>query len=187
MANPTELLVAGNPRRHARRRRGNPAEGEQATELYEQFHGRDSEYIEDRTEPLPVPGTLTELGDLVELRVKVRCGWKWRELNFKGLGVKVTSNAAGTQLYFIGGQQRLGRFGYFGADRTKDLVDLGAARYIAYRTRKSQIDNKNSTYEHFLGDETGSYPRLMYDKRGREPRLYLAGGEYRVEGVGIVN
>jgi hypothetical protein len=162
-------------------------QGRKATELYEQFHGRPGRHIDEYHEPSPRSATMTELGDLIELRVKTDVGWKLRSLDFTGEGIKVASNAAGTQLYFVGGKQRIGALGAFGADRSKELIDLGECCYIAYRARKAQVNRIASNYEHFLGEETGRCPRLMYDKRGREPRLYLTGGEYHVAAEGIVN
>ena len=185
MANPAELLVAGNPGR--KRKRRNPGAGEQATELYEQFHGAPSQHIDDYSEPLPLPGTLAELGDLIELRVKCKAGWKLRSLDFAGTGIKLAGTPGGSQLYLVGGDQRLRSFAAFDADRSKDLIDLGEATYIAYRTRKAHVDNKMATYEHEFGEETGVAPRLMYDKRTKEPRLFFVGGQYHIEGVGIVN
>ncbi len=165
----------------------NPSQGQQASELYEKFHGRPGQFVDEYDEPTPRMGTLTELGDLLELRTKTDAGWKFRAIDFTGQGVKVAANAKGTQLYFVGGNQRIGALAPFGADRSKDLIDLGECTYIAYRTRKTQVNNIPSSYEHFLGEETGRYPRLMYDRRGREPRMYFAGGEYHVAAEGIIN
>jgi hypothetical protein len=160
-----------------------------AGDLYERFHGTGPQHVDEYSEPTPRPTTLTELGDLLEIRAERSNGWKWGSLDMTGRGIKLASNAAGTQLYFIGGNQKLGRgdFTRMGADRSKELIDLGAARYIAYRTKKAHVNGISSGYEHFLGEETEVFPRLMYDRRGPEPRLLFAGGAYHVEGEGIVN
>jgi hypothetical protein len=96
---------------------------------------------------------------------------------------------AGTQIYFISGNQKVsrGELTHAGADNSKELIDLGEAMIIAYRTKKAQVDGINSTYEHNFGEETGVRPRLVYDCRGPQPRLFLSGGEYRVTAAGIEN
>lgn len=178
--NPAELLVLG----------ANPAPAVAAAGgMYEQFHGEPPKHVDDYHEPEPRPATLTELGDLIELRIERFGGWKWASLPFQGRGVKVACNAAGTQIYFVGGDQRLskGDFTAIGADRSKELIDLGNCRYIAYRTKKAHLDGITATYEHAFGEETKVYPRLTADKRGPVLRLLLSGGAYHVEARGIVN
>lgn len=180
--NPGELVImAANP--------GPTPSESRAADLYQRFHGRGAQHVDEYHEPTPRPATLTELGDLLELRVERINGWKWGSLDMGGRGIKVSSNAGGTQIYFIGGQQRLskGDFTRLGADRSKELIDLGTCRYIAYRAKKEQVNGVSSGYEHFLGEETKVYPRLQYDRRGPEPRLLLAGGAYHIEAAGIVN
>ncbi len=166
---------------------GSAAQGRKASELYDQFHGEPSKFIDEYHEPSPRATTQTYLGDLIELQVQCEAGWKLRTIDFTGDGIKVSSNAAGTQIYFVGGKQNLRALAPFGADRTKELIDLGECRYIAYRAKKAHVNGIASNYEHQFGEETGVRPRLMYDRRGREPRLYLTGGAYRVESRGIVN
>ncbi len=120
LANPLpELIVAANPGRGRKRRsrKGNPDAAVQATELYQDFHGAPSKHIDEYREPQPIPGTLTELGDLIEIRVRVECGWKERLLDFKGCGIKLSSDPAGNQIYFVGGNQRLRSFAAFNAAR----------------------------------------------------------------------
>lgn len=168
----------------------NPTAAESsAGELYERFHGEPPKHVDEYHEPTPRPATLTELGDLIEIRVKCCAGWKWRELELQGRGIKLASNAAGSQLYCVGGDQKLskGDLTALGVDRTKELIDCGEARYVAYRAKKAQVNGVASNYEHGLGEETGVFPRLMYDRRGPVPRILFVGGEYHVEGVGIVN
>lgn len=187
-SNPAELVVMMNPSGAELVVMGaNPAEAETATRKYEEFHGLPSEYIDEHDEPTPRSRSLAELGDLLEIRVKSNAGWKWRSIDLSKCGVKLASNAKGTQLYAIGGDQRLRSFAPFDADRSKEVIDLGEARYIAYRTRKAMAGGNLASYEHALGEETGKYPRLLYDRRGSQPRLIFAGGEYRVEAPGIIN
>jgi len=166
----------------------NPSSSD-ASHLYEEFHGESAEHVDEYQEPSPRPATLTELGDLIELQIKRPTGWKWAVFNFTGRNVKLASNAAGTQLYFISGNQKVtrGELTHAGADNSKELIDLGEAMMIAYRAKKAQVDGIAANYEHRFGEETGVRPRLMYDTRGPSPRLYLSGGEYRVEAAGIIN
>lgn len=198
--NPAELLIlAANPAK--RRARKNPAEllvlganpgGDReaaAGSMYEKFHGEQPQFTDDYQEPTPRPETLTELGDLLELRVKRDAGWKEGVLDLQGCGVKLACDAAGKQLYCIGGDQRISRgmLTRLGVQNCKKIIDLGAGTYVAYRTRKSLVGGKLASYEHFLGEETGMRPRLVYDRRGPEPRILFSGGEYRVEEPGIIN
>lgn len=179
-ANPAELVVMG----------ANPdSDLEQGSQLYQEFHGEAAEHIDEIHEPSPRPANLTELGDLLELQVKRATGWKWGSLDFTGRKVKLASNVDGKQLYFISGEQKIsrGELTELGADNSKELIDLGEAMLIAYRARKVHIHGIAANYEHKFGEETGVRPRLMYDRRGPAPRLYLAGGEYRVEAAGIIN
>lgn len=188
MANPAELVVMGaNPTK--KRSRRNPSGEAAAGGMYEQFHWQSPKHTDEYQEPSPRPATLAELGDLIELRVKRTAGWKWGAFDFTGQGIKLAANAKGSQLYCIGGNQKIsrGQLTQLGADNSKELIDLGEATYIAYRTRKAHVDNINSTYEHNFGEETNVRPRLMYDCRGPEPRIYFTGGAYRVEAPGIIN
>ena len=179
LPNPAELVIMS----------ANPSALEGASQMYEDFHGEPAQHVDHLHEPEPRATTLSELGELVELQVKRPIGWKWAVFDFTGRGVKLASNAAGSQLYFVSGNQKVsrGELTRAGADNSKDLIDLGEATLIAYRARKMHVDGIASNYQHKFGDETGVRPRLMYDRRGPQPRLYLTGGEYRVEAAGIIN
>ena len=181
-ANPAELVVLG----------GNPKSGnklEDASRAYEDFHGEPSKFIDEIQEPSPRPMTLSELGEMLELRVKRPTGWKWGSLDFTGKGVRLAANVEGTQLYLIDGDQKIsrGQLTHLGADNSKEVIDLGEATLIAYRARKMHVNGVAANYEHNFGEETGVRPRVTYDKRGPKPRILIAGGEYRVEARGIIN
>jgi hypothetical protein len=192
-ANPAELVLMGaNPGKKRGRKKGrrNPdSKLERASRMYEEFHGEPGKHVDEYIEPTPRPATLSELGDLIELQVKRTPGWKWAVFDFTGCGVKLAGNAQGTQLYFVSGDQKVsrGELSHVGADNSKELIDLGEAMIIAYRAKKSQLDGIPANYEHKFGEETGVRPRLMYDRRGPSPRLFLTGGEYRIEAAGIIN
>jgi hypothetical protein len=178
LSNPMELVVLANP-----------GKTESATRVCEDFHGRSCDAIETFHEPSPRALTLGELAQLVELRVQRDSGWKWASLDFSGRGVKMGSNPAGTQIYFVQGNQKIsrGELTRIGVDNSKEMIDLGSCRYIAYRSDKPMTDGIPAEFEHPFGEETKEFPRLMYDNRGPEPRLFLTGGAYRVEGLWIRN
>lgn len=184
-ANPAELVLMGaNPDDDSQSgRRGLRG----ASEMYEDFHGEAGEHVDTYHEPEPRPQTLAQLGDLIELQVKRGGGWKWGILDLSGRGIKLAANPQGSQIYFVGGNQKIskGELTQLNADNSKDLLDLGECMTIAYRARKAHVNGIASDYEHHFGDETGRRPRLMYDKRAKEPRLFLAGGEYiaKIEGI----
>lgn len=188
-ANPAELVVMGANPRGRRRSRKNPNGIEAGSEMFEEFHGEGSKYVDELNEPTPRPVTLTELGQLLELRVKRESGWKWGSIDFTSRGVRLACNVEGSQLYFVSGNQKIpkGDLTALGADHSKELMDLGEAMLIAYRAKKVHIHRIAANYEHFFGEETGVRPRLMYDVRGPAPRLFLSGGAYHVEAAGIVN
>jgi hypothetical protein len=70
-------------------------------------------------------------------------------------------------------------------DNTKEMADLGECMLIAYRANKAHVNGIASEYGHEFGDRTGRRPRLMYDRRGPQPRIFLVGGEYvaKIEGI----
>jgi hypothetical protein len=167
----------------------NPSGEAAATELYEKFHGLPSKHIDEIQEPSARGVAMAKLGELLEIRVKPDGVPLWGKLILTGRGVVLASNPAGTQLYCVGGDQAMtkAQLTLLGADASKDLIDLGQAMYIAYRTKKGFIGSKNASFEHALGEETQRRPRLLYDRRGSKPRLQFAGGEYRIEAPGIIN
>jgi hypothetical protein len=179
LPNPAELVIMT----------ANPSQLEGASDAYQEFHGESAQHVDHFDEPSPRPMTLSEIGPLLELRVKRPVGWKWGSLDFKGRGVILAQNVAGTQLYVVSGDQKIsrGQLTHLGADNSKEVVDLGEATYIAYRATKMQVNGIPANYEHNFGEETGVRPRLMYDRRGPQPRIYFAGGEYRVDARGIIN
>jgi hypothetical protein len=158
-----------------------------AAELYQEFHGAPARRETEYHEPAPRPQTLTELGDMLLLTVLRVRGYKWGEVDFGGCGVKLASNAKGTQISLVGGDQSLSRgtLTDLGADNSKELVDLGEALVIVYRTKKSLAGGVSANYEHNFGEETGRRPTVMYDQRTK--RISFVGGEYTVAAPGIIN
>jgi hypothetical protein len=190
-ANPAELVLMGaNPGARARRsRKRNSSALAGATEVCEEFRGSPCPTVETYVEPEPRPASLGQLGVLVELQVKRTSGWKWGVLDFVGKDVQVAGNVGHSQIYFIGGDQKItrGQLSHLGVDNSKEMIDLGECMAIAYRAKKMQVNGIDADYEHKFGDVSGRRPRLMYDRRGPQGRLFLVGGEYTIEPEGIVN
>lgn len=167
--------------------RRNPAGEAEAANLYREFHGKDPREILELQEPEARGVTLTNLGALVELQIVPVEGSDWVRLDFAGSDVKVASNPKGTQIYFVGGDQRLdfGDLDLFGTDQSKELIELGEAAVIVYRAKKSITDFKAANWKHDFGEESGLRPIVVYDKR--TSRMMLVGGEYEIEAPGIIN
>jgi hypothetical protein len=173
--NPGELLILGNPAR-----RHNSAKGEQ---LYEEFHGEEAQETMRVSEPQDMPAEAVVLGELVELKIESPKGLV--QVKFPNDGIKVASNTRGSQLYFVGGNQNLdSMLDTFGANGS-NLVRLGKAEEITYLARKSMDGFEPSNYVHTFGEESGRKPVAMYDRRIQ--RIYLQGGNYRVEAPGIID
>jgi hypothetical protein len=174
-------------------RRRNPDDGqlEQAADLYREFHGRDPKEILEYQESELARRDYTALGDLVELHFTTPAG-TLAKVEFAESGkdvVKVVSSPNGRQLYLIGGDQDLSPdLEKFGADPSKEIVDLGDAIFISYDAQKWQTDFKSTIWEHKLGEESGVFPRAFFDRRNpHEPKIFFAGGNYRVERPGIID
>lgn len=175
-------------RRHKHRVRNSDLQD--ASQVCEDFRGAPCEHVDTFVEPEPRPANLGHLGALVELQVNRKpVGWKWAELDFTGKGIIVAGNVGGSQIYFVSGDQKVtrGQLSMIGVDNSKEMIDLGECMAIAYRAKKEHVNGIASDYEHKFGDVTGVRPRLMYDRRGPQGRLFLVGGEYTIEPEGIVN
>jgi hypothetical protein len=178
-----------------------------ADAAYEEFHGAPSERTKVREVALIDPynehPNLWQLGKLISLTVgefierwKGRVGDKpesehpdaWSEhIEFDiNSAPDVAGEPGGTQLFIIGGNQNIDRYlGKLRSDPGKDPADLGFVYRIEYLTRKDFHKFAPVDYWHHFGEETGTQPRLIYDKTNH--RLQLAGGEYVVKREGIVN
>jgi hypothetical protein len=156
-----------------------------AERLYEEFHGRAPREILEMQESDEARGDFTALGDLVELTI-VSPNGDHVQIKFKGDGVRVASSPDGNQLYFIGGNQDVsGELRKFGADESKDLVDLGETKQIVYDAAKWQTDFTGQEWKHDFGEKSGVRPRAFYDQLKK--RILFAGGTYKVERPGIID
>ncbi len=168
-------------------RNANPDESEleRAEELFESFHGREPREILEMQESSEMRGEYTALGDLVELTMIAPNG-DHVLMQFKNDGVRVASSPDGAQLYLLGGNQDIsGHLGMFGADESKDLIDLGEAKQIVYEAAKWQTNFDPQEWKHDFGEESGVRPRGFYDQL--KQRIFFAGGNYQVKRPGIVD
>jgi hypothetical protein len=172
-----------NPRR---KRNG---EIEDAQKMFKKFHGRKSTTIEEVQHRQKDRKTMAGLGVLMFLRTDLTQEW-----NGKGVGltfseddkVIVSSDPAGNQIYFLGGNQDVtGILPKRGVDRNKDFIDMGECDCIIYTADKDFDNFEEKDYQHEFGEETGERPRLMFDRLNQQ--LYLIGGAYEVKREGIVN
>jgi len=169
-----------------RRRRINPedAELEQAAQLWREFHGAEPHGTTTTTERRIESATLTDLGRLAELTVRIRPGETAR-LKF-GPAVRLAATPDGGQLYIVGGDQRLDLRKLGLADALpKDHVLVGEALAVTYATTKTYDGDAPAEYIHRFGEEGGERPALAYDTRSQ--RLYLVGGTYTVRKEGVTN
>lgn len=165
----------------------NPDDGDlpEAERLFESFHGREPREILEMQESSEMRGDYTALGDLVELTMIAPNG-DHVLIKFKNDGVRVASSPNGEQLYLLGGNQDIsGHLRMFGADDSKDLIDLGEAKQIVYDAAKWQTDFTPQEWKHDFGEESGVRPRGFYDQL--KQRIFFAGGNYKVKRPGIVD
>lgn len=209
----TEMVpgYAVNPtkfeQRNSRRGRRNPADS--SDELYEKFHGVPPNETLSIHEDEHVHGHLAGLGDLVEIVVCLTGGSKAggtttliapnpNSASDKRI-VRVASNEAANQMYLVGGDQKVDvqKLGFrdsfdvthdgetFEATELKDLMVLGEVQKLTYQTRKAADGFKLIDYYHQLGEDTLVRPFLLYDTMNEKMRI--AGGQYHIHGVGVVN
>ena len=195
-AQEARLSGRSNPRRANPRRkradrsvrRRNPSETQQAVKLYQSFHGKDPKEISERQESAAMRLEYTCLGALDYILFRTPLGDDAR-LNFEGDGVKLASSPNGQQLYCIGGNQNILPL-LDSASQEKDFIDLGDALEVQYVARKIHGKFEPVAYFHKFGEDTGSLPRLFFDKLKK--RIFFTGGDYHIDasnGVspGIVN
>jgi hypothetical protein len=204
---PRVLYIVKTDNGNPKLRRRNPASESDA--LYESFHGAPPGETLEIHETEHVHGHLASLGDLTEVVVKLSGGTKVgatttltapdpETASDKDI-VHVASNELGNQLYLVGGDQSVDvkKLGFrdsfdikhdgetFEATELKDLMVLGEIQKLTYRTQKSFDDFAQVDYFHQLGEDTKVRPMLLYDTMN--DRMKIAGGEYHVHSVGVVN
>ena len=154
-------------------RRGNPIE--QAGELSEVFHGRPADRVTVYEEEIHEHAALADLGRLTMLVMKDGTRIQFEKKTRLG------SNEAGTQLFFVGGDQSVNPED-FNQDPNKESVCLGPVKKIEYVTSKEHLGKADKTpgpYIHTFGEEGGSLPLLCYDTLNQQ--LALVGGSYHID------
>lgn len=164
------------------------AEFQQAVELYEQFHGRAPEEILEAQRSDAARFDYVLLGPLLGLApyvegLRLPSPDHWDDGGYpvlKDFGVRLCSNAAGTQLYALGECDLADVLGEFpDVDASKDLLDLGELAYIVYDARKAPDFTPTDWMHRF--DEPR--PRLGWDAVKGE--LFFVGGRYTIDAPGI--
>lgn len=167
-----------------------------AAEVYEMFHGTPSEEIVEYRVMEHEHTNFAGLGQLVNLRFITPFG---KEVIMNAPDpdsakpteiVQLCCSEDRTQLYFVGGDQAISeeglkKMGFTDENDFKDLMLLGVLCEVTYRTEKGFDKFKLTDYYHELGEESGVEPVLLYDFRSGLMRV--AGGQYRIEDVGICN
>lgn len=153
-----------------------------ARKTYAMFHGRAPRKTTLAKTKARIPGKdFAKIGDLVSLTVGNR------KVSFEDDKVQpiVVTDAKAKKLFFLGGNQDLRALKPARRANPGGLQDLGEVSQIEYYARKKFDDFRPTIYFHNLGEENGKRPRLMFDPVARQ--MYLAGGDYKIENVGIVN
>jgi hypothetical protein len=176
----------GRAKRMAEAHKGLMRNPESASAMYESFHGAAPTAITEIREDEQYPDDLAQLGTLVELKVATVNGLD-ATIGFDGAAPNLASNAEGTQLYFLGGDQSLdlGSLKLDGKKWLKELMVIGVLYELTYRTAKGFHKFKVSDYYHELGEETGVQPMLNYDTLNAH--LSVVGGQYHITDRGIEN
>lgn len=169
-------------RNYGGRGRRNP-DLEAEEEMYQLFHGRPSDRTIDHEELIHIRSKFAEMGKLLELRFKL--DGERTPMPLLDFGkCQAVCTADGTNIYFLGGNQAVD-LSDLAIDSDKDHVQLGECTYIKYFSRKGFHDFEPVDYYHEFGEEDGIRPVLAYDSLNK--KLFLMGGNYRVEAAGIIN
>ena len=177
----------------SKRKRNPPNPESESRDMYEAVHGKPAESQVVVKEEFHRHEHLATLGVLVEFWVapitmpgmgkKVETSDPNRDFDEVGADentVFLAANEAGTQLYFVGGDQSLDLDKLkFTGDWVKDSMVIGVVYELTYRTRKKFDKFKLTEYYHELGEETGDQPMLVYDSLS--PHCSISGGKYKIK------
>ena len=164
-------------------------ESTQAVRLYQEFHGKDPTMIVRAQRSAAMRTDYTALGQLLGIGlftegVTIPSPDHWEKYPHLEFDPKpmLASNAGGTQLYSIGGNQDLADvLPDFDVDAKKDLLDLGPIAFVVYLARKAPSFAPTEWMHAF--DEP--IPSLAYDQIKCE--LFFVGGGYSVKAPGIMH
>ena len=160
-------------------------------QLFETFHGRQSEEIERKQVSAAIRKDYTALGNLVSIGFD-DCGYsedtlavKWDKcprIDFtKADGAMLASSPDGKQLYAIGGNQDVSAClkMFEGVDASKDLIDLGEIAFVVYHARKIHTNYEPTDWCHKFGTKRTTRPRLMFNRL--QEQIFFVGGEYFID------
>lgn len=167
---------------------------DRAEQLAEDFHGRPARDFIDVTEAEAYDEYGAILGYLVELNILTEDGDKEIPIRFPYNphdrdNVLVVSNPDGTNIEFVGGDQKIEWRAVPGAHMNdKYLVIVGPVHEIVYWADKHHLQGPaqqkdGMEYYHEFGEEDDELPVLVYDRRNS--KLLLVGGNYTIEPEGI--
>jgi hypothetical protein len=171
--------------------RNQSPETDQAVQLYQAFHGDDPERVTTEQRSAAMREDYTALGPLLGvgiytpgLPIPKPENWnRYSNITFRNDEVMLASNAEGTQLYAIGGNQDLDQcLGQFkNLDTSKDLMELGEVAFVVYLDRKPPAFDPTE----YMHEFSSPLPVLGYDKLKRE--IFFVGGKYSVKGLWLEN
>lgn len=147
-------------------RRFNP----RASEVYNQFRGKEVTRKTRVTAASGTPSPLAKLGGLVELKIRGRV------LRFNQSRVALAADSR-KRLHITGA-----RFQVRG--NPEGEVDMGEVLSVTYRADKPHIEEGVFNYVHKFGEEGGTRPHLIIDEEGY-PKL--EGGSYGITEDGIID
>jgi hypothetical protein len=150
-----------------------------AADLSQAWHGRPAKSVTEVAEKFHVHSVLTDLGGLEE--IGIADGRYEIPLRF-GHDTRLCSNEAGTQLYVVGGSQKID-LKAFGLPTDKDCVVLGEAASVTYFSQKMHLGKEDKipgSYRHVFSEESGGErPVVLYDALNCV--VSFAGGVYRID------
>lgn len=170
-------------------------EAEAARDLREGFAGTPSEKYRVTSEPHVPSGDYTAVGKFLGIAIKPTPSGELstvQEISFPGQRLEWISNAAGDQLYIVGGDVDLSEteLGIFTSER-RGVILLGEARGMSYGMKKFGSDVAPSArgeyvqWDHAFGEEGGSFPAVHYDTNAK--RLLIGKASYRIQGAWVRN
>ena len=158
-----------------------------AAAIRESFTGAPVGRVLVADEPHMRGGDYAKVGTLLALHIKPESGGQVFAIEFAKNRPMVVSDETARQLYFVGGDQELGKeIQVFGANQRGGYLVLGEARRIDYKQRKAHVEQPElDEWRHDFGEESGVRPTVLYDRTNK--RILLEGGEYVIRAEGITN
>jgi hypothetical protein len=181
-------------------------ENPSAQAIAEVFSGRPLEFVDVDYEPHMPRARYAYLSKLVGLTIKPASGGQvmgiawWNapasahDIEHYGGELRplvgapdLVAGESDKRLYLFKGVQNIeSSLRSFGAQAIDGQVyELGEARVLRYRMKKSPIDDELMDYVHTFGEEGGARPRVLFDAEHK--KILFDGGDYRIDGLWIKN